>query len=146
MFSRLIFFQNASLIFYSWDVIQKRKIWISGAILFFLVFVNTCRKSPKISLKIVICSSKLDFSSSCDNCSNSHIHELWTFYLAQRKVGNHRSKYPIKFRFLFIWDALYRFVKMCVNAPLRPFVLKIYMYNAYQSIFANVMSIIHRLQ
>ena len=46
------------------------------AMIFF--FAKDCRKSPKNSLKIVICACKWNFGSTTFHCSNSVMHELWT--------------------------------------------------------------------
>ena len=55
---------------------RKGKIMDIKAMIFF--FAKDCRKSPKTSLKIVICACKWKFGSTTFHCSNSVMHELWT--------------------------------------------------------------------
>ena len=55
---------------------MKGKIMDIKAMIFF--FAKDCRKSPKNSLKIVICACKWKFGSTTFHCSNSVMHELWT--------------------------------------------------------------------
>ena len=55
---------------------MKGKIMDIKAMIFF--FAKDCRKSPKNSLKIVICAYKWKFGSTTFHCSNSVMHELWT--------------------------------------------------------------------
>ena len=55
---------------------MKGKFMDIKAMIFF--FAKDCWKSPKNSLKIVICACKWKFGSTTFHCSNSVMHELWT--------------------------------------------------------------------
>ena len=119
---------------------MKGKIMDIKTMIFF--FAKDCRKSPKNSLKIVICACKWKFGSTTFHCSNSVMtiksllkkmkeeKRIFPFmYISLRKFMIMIANHYIEFRFRLFWDTLYMYTNL-INS-VKVFLLTFLIYTVY---------------